>query len=299
VSHPRRIVPAETYLVTRRCSQRTFRLRPSPETNRIFLYCLAFAAWKTGVLLHAVCVMSNHHHLVVTDPLGVLPDFLRELHRLTAKAMNASQGQWENLWAAEPCNVVRLVTDEDIADKIAYVAANPVAAGLVKHAEDWPGVVAWGERVLVAERPSSYFRDGGACPPSLSLVFEAPLQRDGELSREDWGARVARAIGDKVAEAQRAVRSAGREFLGRAAVVAASFIQRARSYETKFGVIPTFAAKLRFVREKLRRVERRFRARYRAALESWRDGQRDVAFPFGTWGIVVGHGARMELPERG
>jgi hypothetical protein len=58
--------------------------------------------------------MSNHHHLVVTDPRGVLPEFLRELHRLTAKAINASQGQWENLWAAEPCNAVRLVTDHDV-----------------------------------------------------------------------------------------------------------------------------------------------------------------------------------------
>jgi hypothetical protein len=26
-------------------------------------------------------VMSNHHHAVVTDTRGVLPEFLRELHR--------------------------------------------------------------------------------------------------------------------------------------------------------------------------------------------------------------------------
>ncbi len=69
--------------------------------------------------------MSNHHHLIVTDTRGTLPDFLRELHRLTAKAMNAAQGQRENLWAAEPANVVRLVTDGDVEDKIAYLAANP------------------------------------------------------------------------------------------------------------------------------------------------------------------------------
>src|ERR1700722_14996170 len=127
MAHPRRIVPGETYLLTRRCSQRAFRLRPCPETNGIFMYCLAFAMQRTGVRLHAACVMSNHHHLVVTDPRGVLPDFLRELHRLTAKAMNAFQGQWENLWAAEPASVVRLVTDGDVEEKIAYVAANPVA----------------------------------------------------------------------------------------------------------------------------------------------------------------------------
>ncbi len=244
MAHPRRVVPGETYLITRRCYQRTFRLRPTAETNRIFLYCLAFAAERTGVAVHAVCVMSNHHHLVVTDTHGVLPDFLRELHRLTAKALNASQGQWENLWAAETCNAVRLVTDEDVEDKIAYVATNPVAAGLVKQPEQWPGVLEWGERVIRVARPESYFLPDGACPSEMTLTLERPDTLDGRppVGPREWRERVARAIARKVAEAHRAVYAAGREFLGRAAVLAVSFVQRARSHEGRFGVIPTFAA---------------------------------------------------------
>ncbi len=50
-------------------------------------------------------------------------------------------------------------------------------------------------------------------------------------------------------EAHRALREAGRVFFGRDAVLAVSFVQRARSYEVRFGVIPTFAAKARAVRE--------------------------------------------------
>jgi len=295
VSHPRRIVPAETYLVTRRCYQRTFRLRPSAETNQIFLYCLAFAVEKTGVLLHAVCVMSNHHHLVVTDPRGVLPDFLRELHRLTAKAMNALQGQWENLWAAEPCNVVRLVTNEDVEEKIAYVVANPVAAGLVRRPEEWPGVVLWKNRALRVARPASYFRKDGTCAPELELSVVAPPVRDGaEHPTSDWMGRVERAIAAKVADAHRAIVAARRGFLGTEAVLASSFAQRARSHEERFGVVPTLAAKARAVRDKLRRVERHFRRSYRAALKEWRSGRRGVAFPFGTWGLVVFHSAAVE-----
>jgi putative transposase len=297
VSHPRRIVPGETYLITRRCYQRTFRLRPCTETNRIFMYCLAFAAQRTGVTVHAACVMSNHHHLVVTDTHGVLPNFLRELHRLTAKAMNASQGQWENLWAAEPCNAVRLVTDADIEDKIAYVAANPVAAGLVRQPEEWPGFLAWGESERSVARPASYFDEDGTCPPELVLRLERPSPCSGErISAGEWGERVAQGIAAKVATAHRAVRDAGRGFLGKAAVLAVSFIRRARAYEARFGVIPTFAAKARSVRDRLRRVERWFRARYRRALESWRGGARDVAFPVGTWGMVALHAARVETP---
>ncbi len=297
MAHPRRIISSETYLITRRCYQRTFRLRPCPKTNAIFLYCLALALQKTGVRLHAVCVMSNHHHLVVTDPHGVLPDFLRELHRLTAKDMNASQGQWENLWAAEPCNVVRLVTDGDVEDKIAYVVANPVAAGLVEQPERWPGVLAWGERVLHVARPDSYFREDGWCPPELTLSLAIPTSRDGgaTTSVRDWRERVARVIAAKVAAAHEAMREAGRVFLGRAGVCAASFVQRAQSYEEKRGIIPTFAAKVRSVRERLRRVEQHFRRRYRAALARWRGGDREVEFPCGTWGMRTVHAASVEL----
>ena len=45
-------------------------------------------------------------------------------------------------------------------------------------------------------------------------------------------------------------------------------------------------------------VERFFRARYRSALASWRVGVREVAFPSGTWGMVVLHGAFTEAIER-
>jgi putative transposase len=301
MSHPRRVVPGETYLVTRRCSQRTFRLRPCAETNGIFMYCLAFAAERTGVIVHAACVMSNHHHLVVTDVNGVLPNFLRELHRLTAKAMNASQGQWENLWAAEPCNVVRLVTDEDVDDKIAYVVANPVAAGLVKQPDQWPGFLAWGERSLRAVRPTSYFDSEGTCPEELVLRIQRPDSRGtAGIPFREWRERVSKSVLVKVVEAHRKIQDAGREFLGRAAVVASSFIRRAGSHEARFGVIPTFAARARSVRAGLRRVERYFRARYRKALELWRGGTRDVLFPPGTWGMAVVHGAAVEeTSERG
>jgi REP element-mobilizing transposase RayT len=261
------------------------------------MYCLAYALEKTGVVLHAVCVMSNHHHLVVTDPHGVLPNFLRELHRLTAKAMNASQGQWENLWAAEPCNVVRLVTDEDVIEKAAYVAANPVAAGLVESPEEWPGFSAWSESTFRVARPKVYFRDDGSCSRELRLQVQAPESRDGQfVSAREWRARIGRAIALQVAKAHHAMRTDGREFLGKKAVLTASFIQRAHSHEEKRGTFPTFAARIWSVRDRLRRVERHFRAQYRAALERWRGGLRDVEFPFGTWGMRVFHAAALAVP---
>jgi putative transposase len=284
-------MPGATYLITRRCYQRTFRLRPAPGTTHILAYCLALALQKAGVVLHAACFMSNHHHLVVTDARGELPNFLRELHRLTAKAMNASQGQWENLWSAEPCSAVRLADDEDVVDKIAYVAVNPVAAGLVARPEEWPGLSTWTEGVVTLGRPEAYFRDGGECPERVLLRVEAPrLAHPGR-----WPFDMQSAIACKVAHAHQKMRAAGRAFVGRAAVLAQSFVKRAKSFEPKRVLVPTVAAKNPKARKALLAIHKAFRFAYRQALAAWKGGARDTVFPFGTWWMCRHHGARSDL----
>jgi REP element-mobilizing transposase RayT len=57
---PRRILAGISYLISRRCSERRFFLRPAALTNEIFQYVLAVAAKRYGVLVHAFCVLSNH-----------------------------------------------------------------------------------------------------------------------------------------------------------------------------------------------------------------------------------------------
>jgi hypothetical protein len=231
--------------------------------------------------------MSNHHHMVLTDPRGELPNFLRELHRLTAKAMNAAQGQWENLWAAEPCSAVELADDEDIIDKIAYVAVNPVAAGLVAHPEEWPGLSAWTEGVMSATKPPVYFREHGECPEAVSLTVVPP----------HWShvraplARIRAAIAYKGMQAHRKIRIAGRSFVGRTAVLTGSFVRRAVSFEPKRVVVPTVAAKNPEARKTLLAIHKAFRAGYRRALDAWKAGVREMVFPFGTWWMRVHHGA--------
>ena len=88
----RLVLPETTYLITRRCTQRQFLLRPSAETNQVFLYCLAVAAERAGIETHGAVQMSNHWHGVVTDPGARLPVFLQEFHRFTASVMNSTAG---------------------------------------------------------------------------------------------------------------------------------------------------------------------------------------------------------------
>ena len=175
---PRRVVPGTTYLVSRRCTQREFLLKPSALSNLIFKFVLAVAADRYGVLIHAVCVMSNHFHVVLTDPGANLPDFSRLLDGVVAKAMNALHGRWENFWAPSSYSAVTLVSPDDIVEKVAYTLANPAAADLVEHGRQWPGV--WsdprfiggpGERVT---RPGHYFDEDGSMPEIATLVFSVP-----------------------------------------------------------------------------------------------------------------------------
>jgi hypothetical protein len=65
---PRQVLPGASYLVSRRCAQQEFLLKPTALTTAIFKYVLAVAAKRYGILLHAVCVMSNQLHLPVVSP---------------------------------------------------------------------------------------------------------------------------------------------------------------------------------------------------------------------------------------
>ena len=84
MSLPRQILPGTTYLLTRRCTQRQFLLRPSAVINQVFLCFLARAAELTGVQIHAFGVLSNHDHLVVTDPERRLASFMHWLNHKVA-----------------------------------------------------------------------------------------------------------------------------------------------------------------------------------------------------------------------
>ena len=152
-------------MITRRCSERRFFLRPDDETNNAFLYCLALAAQRANVEVTFSEAMSNHHHTGIHDPDGNFPVFTEHFHGLLARCQNAHLGRFESFWSSEPTSVVALVEPNDVLDKMVYAFTNPCAADLVDKAEEWPGVSTFQPRSpagwLVATRPKHFFRDDG------------------------------------------------------------------------------------------------------------------------------------------
>jgi len=290
---PRQVLPGTTYLVTRRCAQRQFLLRPSPLTNGVFLYVLAVAARRFGVRIHAYCVLSNHFHLVVSDPEARLPAFEQYLDSLVARALNASLGRWESFWAPASYSAVALQGPEDVVDKAAYVLANPVAAGLVRRGRNWPGL--WsnpqqvGRGVIEVERPAVFFRALGKMPETVPLELTTP---PGFQAPEDFQSQLASALAAREEEAALELSAEGRAFLGERSVLAQNPAARPAQGEPRRRLKPRVAGRDKWKRiEALRRL-RAFLDAYREAWAALKAGVRDAIFPDGTYWLRVAYGVR-------
>ena len=296
MTQPRCVLPGTTVLVTRRSLRRTHLFRPDPELSRLYLYILAVTAKRHGIRVHAVVLMSTHEHLVLTDTRARLPSFLCELHRLFALGVKVLR-KWEGaVWDHERPSVVELRTPEAILEKIAYVMANPVVAGLVRHAKDWPGITTLPEQLgratLHAERPRFYFDERNPHWPDHAEL-NLSLPNVGAMSADEIRNVVARELSEHERQAAFDVQRKGWKVAGEALVRKASPFQRARSWEPLRGRNPTFAVGKRQNQAFLDAVAalRTFRQAYRAALDHWRNGLRGVSFPAGTWMMRVLHAA--------
>ncbi|GEM_PF-429486 len=204
---PRRVLPGDVLLITRRISQRMFLLKPDEGTKAIFAYCIAEAARRHKIEVIAWVVMSNHYHAVVYDRFGTVPAFVQRLHKLLAKCINHRYDRWENVWSSEETCMTRLVTPRDVFDAIVYVLANPVAAHLVDRAVDWPGFSSLDYldgKTTEHERPEWYFsRKSRVMPSKVTLRAGWPPPPMRELAREtraEWAARVRAAVAQKERE---------------------------------------------------------------------------------------------------
>ena len=165
-------------MITRRCTQRQFLMRPDQRTNNAFIYCLGVAAQRYGIRILFTAAMSNHHHTGIEDPDGNYPAFLEYFHKLFAKCQNSLRGRWENFWSSEQTSVVRLVDPADVIEKMIYALTNPVKDGLVEKARHWPGTSSLDAvmhgKTLVASRPRHFFRDDGPMPETVTLHIARP-----------------------------------------------------------------------------------------------------------------------------
>jgi REP-associated tyrosine transposase len=280
---PRQVLRGAYYMITRRCTQRQFLLRPDRATNNAYLYCLIEAALRCRIDVLIMCAMSNHHHMIIRDPFGRYPEFIEHLHRMIARSQNALRGRWEHFWSAGQTSVVRLVNREDILRKLAYVATNPVQDHLVDRVDHWPGVNGYRalltRRLLTGSRPMHFFRANGSMPARVSMQLGFPEELG---DSEELGAELEVMVREIEERAAAERLRAGTRVLGRAAVLKQSWRSIPTTFEKRRVMSPRIAGRNMWARIEALTRNRLFVRAYARARTLWREGV-EVVFPPGTY----------------
>jgi REP element-mobilizing transposase RayT len=283
---PRQVVPGRDYMITRRCSERRFFLRPDEDTNNAFIYCLVLAAVRANVQVTFSAAMSNHHHTGIRDPDGNFPIFTEHFHGLLARCQNAHLGRFEGFWSSEPTSVVHLVEPSDILDKMTYAFTNPTAADLVDAVEDWPGVTTFEATItgghITATRPKHFFRDDSGMPDVVTLQIARPRGFE-SLSQDEWASLVCERVRAKEADHRQRRAAKGITALGRARILEQNPFHCPESHAPHFQMSPRVAARNKWARIEALMRNRGFIEKYRDAFIRHMDGLANVLFPFGTF----------------
>ena len=86
--------------------------------------------------LLSYCLMENHVHLLVETPEANLGDGMQRMHSLYALEFNKRHRRSGHLFQGR-YGAVRIKTDEQLWAVAAYIATNPVSAGLCAMPADW------------------------------------------------------------------------------------------------------------------------------------------------------------------
>jgi len=129
------VIPGVAHHVTQRGNRR-LPVFFSDDDRRSYLALLAAAAHASGTVCLAWCLMDNHVHLVlVPERADGLRAMLAEAHRRYTRAVNFREGWRGHLFQGRFSSYP--MDDAHLMAAVRYVELNPVAAKIVRRAEDW------------------------------------------------------------------------------------------------------------------------------------------------------------------
>jgi len=130
------VVPGIPHHVTQRGNRRERTFFEDADYKR-YRTMLGDAARRAGAAVWAYCLMPNHVHLIVVpaDADGLRRTFA-DAHRRYTGLINARHGWTGHLWQGRFGAVA--MDEAHLLAAVRYVALNPVRAGLVRRAADWP-----------------------------------------------------------------------------------------------------------------------------------------------------------------
>ncbi len=134
---PRLTVPGYPHHVIQRGNNRQA-IFVDDEDRRYMLNLLWEHASACGVAIHAYVLMDNHLHLLATPGTAEgLPRLMQSVGRRYVRHFNDRHGRTGTLWEGRYRSTV-VETDRYLLACMAYIDLNPVRAGMVGQARDFP-----------------------------------------------------------------------------------------------------------------------------------------------------------------
>ena len=134
---PRLTLPGYPHHVIQRGNNRQAIFAKTADYQRL-LDLLDDNARQFEVAIHAYVLMSNHFHLLVTPQSSDgLPQMMQAVGRRYVRYFNDSQQRSGTLWEGRYRSTL-IQTDRYLLACMAYIDLNPVRAGLVAQAADYP-----------------------------------------------------------------------------------------------------------------------------------------------------------------
>lgn len=110
----------------------------TPADYRRLLAVLEENADKFQVAIHAYVLMSNHFHLLATpSTVDGLPKMMQAVGRSYVRYFNATQQRTGTLWEGRYKSTV-IQSERYLLACMVYIDLNPVRAGMVMRAQDYP-----------------------------------------------------------------------------------------------------------------------------------------------------------------
>ncbi len=137
MSRPLRIeFPDALYHVTARGDRRED-IFEDDDDRRAFLQTLSQVVSQFNWLCYAYCLMDNHYHLLIQTPDGNLSKGMRQLNGVYTQASNRRHQRVGHLFQGR-FKAILVDSDAYLLELARYVVLNPVRAGMVKKAAQWP-----------------------------------------------------------------------------------------------------------------------------------------------------------------
>jgi len=163
VARPLRVEwPGAVYHVTSRGDRR----EPIVEDDgdrQAWVAVLGEACERFGWRVHAWCLMTNHYHLLLETPQGQLAAGMRHLNGVWSQCFNRRHGRVGHVFQGR-YKAIMVERESYLLELSRYVVLNPVRAGMVADAADYP----WSSHATMLARSDLY-------PPVVQPVW---LQTD-------------------------------------------------------------------------------------------------------------------------